>query len=295
LLLQKKSLGKEFVPTAVAHTFGDAAKSLRAVGPPEGGSARRIDPGKCIRELREERLVKPSDIERTSRAIADAKGNADFYVSHSTLADIEAGSVPSIYKLFSLAVCLGVPLDKLLSPFGIDSEEATSLGVRGPNPLPPLVTPEAGFRFQLNFDTQFAFQETTLLRVPPQDAGVLPTSLPKRLDPKRYRYAVIGSKDETMADLLPAGTLVEIDTTQITVQVFTWRAMRDRPLYLVWHTKGHTCCWCQLDGRELTLLPHPLSPLPVQRFRVPVEATIIGRVTNAWLPFQTPVLRRAAY
>jgi len=279
----------------VAHAFGDTAKSLRAVGPPENTPARRIDPGKCIRELREERLVKASDIERTSRAIADSKGNADFYVSHSTLADIEAGSVPSIYKLFSLAVCLGVPLDKLLSPFGIDSEEATSLCVRGSNPLPLLATQEAGFRFQLNFDTQFSFQETTLLRVPPQDAGVLPGPLPKRLDPKRYRYAVIGSKDDTMADLLPPGSLVEIDTTQITVQVFAWRSMRDRPLYLVWHTKGHSCCWCQLDGRELMLLPHPLAPQPVRRFKVPVEATIIGRVLNAWLPFQTPALRRAAY
>jgi transcriptional regulator with XRE-family HTH domain len=281
----------------MAHPFGDTAKSLRAVGPPEDAPARRIDPGKCIRELREERLVKPSDIERTSRAIADSKGNADFYVSHSTLADIEAGSVPSIYKLFSLAVCLGVPLDKLLFPFGIDSEEATSLGIRGSNAfaLTPVAPQEAGFRFQLNFDTQFAFQETTLLRVPPQDAGVLPGALPRRLDPKRYRYAVIGSKDETMGELLPPGALVEIDTTQITVQIFAWRSMRDRPLYLVWHTKGHTCGWCQLDGRELTLLPHPLSPHPVRRFKVPVEATIIGRVTNAWLPFQTPALRRAAY
>jgi transcriptional regulator with XRE-family HTH domain len=281
----------------VAHPFGDSAKSLRAVGAPQDTHVRRTDPGKCIRELREERLVKPSDIERTSRIIADSKGNADFYVSHSTLADIETGSVPSIYKLFSLAVCLGVPLDKLLSPFGIDSAEATSVEVRGSNPvaLPPLAPQEAGFRFQLNFDTQFAFQETTLLRVPPQDASVLPGSLPRQLDPKRYRYAVIGAKDDTMGDLLPSGSLVEIDTTQITVQIFAWRAMRDRPLYLVWHTKGHTCCWCQLDGRELTLLPHPLSPHPVRRFKVPVEATIIGRVINAWLPFQTPSLRRASY
>ncbi len=288
-------MSKESLPNAVANPFGDTAKNLKAMSPLETAHARRADPGKCIRELREERLVKASDIERTSRAIADSKGNADFYVSHSTLADIEAGSVPSIYKLFSLAVCLGVPLDKLLSPFGIDSGEATSMVVRGSEPLPALVPQEAGFRFQLNFDTQFAFLETTLLRVPPQDAGVLPGTLPRRLDPKRYRYAVIGSKDDTMGELLPPGSLIEIDTTQITVQVFSWRSMRDRPLYLVWHTKGHTCCWCQLDGRELTLLPHPLSPHPVRRCKVPVEATIIGRVLNAWLPFQTPALRRTAY
>ena len=62
-----------------------------------------MDSGKWIRELREERFVKSSDIERISRSIAEAKGNPDFYVSHSTLADVETGSVPSIHKLFSLA------------------------------------------------------------------------------------------------------------------------------------------------------------------------------------------------
>ena len=80
-----------------------------------------MDSGKWIRELREERFVKSSDIERISRSIADVKGNADFYVSHSTLADIETGSVPSIHKLFSLAACLKVSLEELLLVFGIDA------------------------------------------------------------------------------------------------------------------------------------------------------------------------------
>jgi transcriptional regulator with XRE-family HTH domain len=82
-----------------------------------------VDSLKRIRQLRRERLVKSSDIERISRSIADIKGNADFYVSHSTLADIETGSVPSIYKLFSLAACLNISLDELLLVFGIDANE----------------------------------------------------------------------------------------------------------------------------------------------------------------------------
>ena len=54
-----------------------------------GSNGHNMDSGKWIRELREDRFVKSSDIERVSRSIADLKGNADFYVSHSTLADIE--------------------------------------------------------------------------------------------------------------------------------------------------------------------------------------------------------------
>src|SRR5216683_1428841 len=111
-----------------------------------------MDSGKWIRELREERFVKSSDIERISRAIADVKGNVDFYVSHSTLADVETGSVPSIHKLFSLAACLRVSLDELLLVFGIDANEVRQFprqgepGQRGP------AAPEPGFHFQLNFD-----------------------------------------------------------------------------------------------------------------------------------------------
>jgi len=247
-----------------------------------------MDSGKWIRELREERFVKSSDIERISRAIADVKGNADFYVSHSTLADVETGSVPSIHKLFSLAACIKVSLDELLQVFGIDSNEVRrfagqiepSLSRRGNGE-----TREPSFRFQLNFDTNFNAHETNLLKLNPQELAALPPALRTRLDPRRYRYAVVGSKDDTMGDLIPPGSLVEVDVMQNTVRVSDWRSMRERPVYLVWHTDGHSCCWCQLEGKELTLLPYPLSRQPVRRFKVPREASVIGRVINAWLPF----------
>jgi len=247
-----------------------------------------MDSGKWIRELREERFVKSSDIERISRSIADAKGNADFYVSHSTLADVETGSVPSIHKLFSLAACLKVSLEELLLVFGIDSGQVSQFGGQGEpagRRLSGLETREPGFRFQLNFDSSFNNNETSLLRLNPQELASLPPALRKRLDPRRYRYAVVGSKDDTMGELIPPGSLVEVDVMQNAVQVFEWRSMRERPVYLVWHTDGHSCCWCQLEGKELTLLPYPLSRQPIRRFKVPREASVIGRVINAWLPF----------
>jgi transcriptional regulator with XRE-family HTH domain len=256
-----------------------------------------METGKWIRALREERLIKPSDVERMTRTVADAKRNTDFYVSHSTLADIEAGSIPSIHKLFSLALSLKAPLNELLLPFGIDPEEITDCEAESgqdASQSQALAGGEPPFRFQLNFDTNFSTQETTLLRLQPKDLASLPSVLQDRFDPVRYRYAAIGFQDDTMADLLPARSLVEIDTAQNTVQVSVWRTLRDRPLYLVWHTEGHTCCWCQVDGKELTLLPHPLSRQPVRRFKMPREATVVGRVTNAWLPFESVQLQPEA-
>jgi len=248
-----------------------------------------MDSGKWIRELRDERFIKSSDIERISRSIADVKGNADFYISHSTLADIETGSLPSIHKLFSLAACLKVSLDELLLVFGIDPNEVRQFAgplEAGPRRAERGKTPQPGFRFQLNFDTNFTSHETSLLKLNPQELGTLPTALRKRLDPRRYRYAVVGLKDDTMGELIPPGSLVEVDVMQNIVQVSDWKSMRERPVYLVWHTDGHSCCWCQLEGKELTLLPYPLSRQPVRRFKVPREASVIGRVVNAWLPFE---------
>jgi transcriptional regulator with XRE-family HTH domain len=248
-----------------------------------------MDSGKWIRELREDRLVKSSDIERISRSIAEVRGNADFYVSHSTLADIETGSVPGIHKLFSLAACLKVSLDELLLVFGIDANELRPYGGQMETSCPQPETiqgREPSFRFQLNFDTSFNRQETSLLKLDPHELAALPPALGKRLDPRRYRYAVVGLKDDTMGELIPPGSLVEIDVMQNMVQVLEWRSWRERPVYLVWHTEGHSCCWCQLDGKQLTLLPYPLSRQPVRRFRVPREASVIGRVINAWLPFE---------
>jgi hypothetical protein len=112
-----------------------------------------MDSGKWIREVREASFVKSSDIERISRSIADGRGNADFYVSHSTLADIETGSVPSIHKLFSLATCLKLSLDELLLAFGIDLNEVQHAGppeTRAPRrEIAEALEPD--FQFQLNF------------------------------------------------------------------------------------------------------------------------------------------------
>jgi|SRR5205823_259359 len=82
-----------------------------------------LESGTWIKSQRETLRIKPSDVERITRNIAEKKDNSDFYVSHSTLADIESESVPSIHKLFSLAFCLKLSLNELLMAFGVDSEE----------------------------------------------------------------------------------------------------------------------------------------------------------------------------
>src|SRR3954464_14915386 len=127
-----------------------------------------MDSGKWIRSLREERLIKPSDVERITRNIAERKGNPEFYVPHSTLAGIENGAIPSIHKLFSIASCLKLSLKELLVPFGIDPEEMSASHAQfgSDSHVQSMVPGEPGFRFQLNFDVNYSSRETNLLSTP---------------------------------------------------------------------------------------------------------------------------------
>ncbi len=117
---------------------------------------------------------------------------------------------------------------------------------------------------------------------------MIPQSLRKRLDPTRFRYALIGLKDDSMSDIIPAGSLVEVDREQSKVTRFDWASLMERPIYLVLHDMGYSCCWCQQDGTDLTLLPHPASRYPVRRLKTPSQASVIGRVTHAWLALASP-------
>ena len=143
-------------------------------------SVKRTTAGQWIRELRERRMVKTRDIERITQGIAETEGSSDFYISHSTLAGIEAGSIPTIHKLYSLAVALRVTLGELLLPFGIDLVAPQRFGVDAENQ-------ELAFRFQLNFDTNVTNEETTMLN-----------GLPYH----RYRFAlpVLGENQPFFAD-----------------------------------------------------------------------------------------------
>jgi len=248
------------------------------------------DSGQLIKKLRQERHLKPSDIERLSSSIAYSKENSDFYISHATLADVESGSVPSIYKIFSLAVCFKISYAEMLLSFGLDPGETEMFAQTEPfavTTLQPTGLLESAAQFRLHFDTRINIRETRILPAQPENWGSLPAALLKRLEPRRFTYAVIGVEDDTMGDIIPPGSLVEIDKEQNTVEMFMWRTLRERPIYLVWHEQGYTCSWCQQDRNELMLIPHPASVRPVMKLKSPREATVVGRVVHAWCSFES--------
>ena len=245
--------------------------------------------GQLIRRLREERFLKSRDIERQSRLIADRKGNDDYYIGHATLSDVENGTIPGIYKIECLAIIFKIPLTQMLRVFGIDSRDTERPALAAPaseTALEPLDLTEADVSFRLNFDARQDPRETDILKGKPEEWGVAPTLL-RRLQPQRFTYAVVGLNDDSMADIIPPGSLIEVDRNQATIQPSVWRTLRERPIYLVWHDDGYSCVWCQQGRHEILLIPHPASNRPIRPIRIR-EATIIGRIVHAWCSLQLP-------
>jgi hypothetical protein len=205
------------------------------------------------------------------------------------LAAVEAGAVPSIYKIFSLAACFRVPYQQMLFVFDLDVIEAEQAilpeqaallekeTIAGP--LSPAETP---VQYQPNLGKRISLAETQLLDTESQAWVIVPMSLRSRLQPRRFSYALMGLEDDSMGDFIPSGSLVEVDTDQNQIQRFSWRSPRERPIYLTWHEKGYSCSWCQQDQQELLLVPHHASHHPIQRFKIPRQASVIGRAVNIW-------------
>ncbi len=59
-----------------------------------------------------------------------------------------------------------------------------------------------------------------------------------------------------------------------------WHSEFERPIYFMELRDGYACGWCELNGNQLLIIPHHLSPASIRRFTYPREAEIVGRVTG---------------
>ena len=92
-----------------------------------------------------------------------------------------------------------------------------------------------------------------------------------------------------MYPLLRPGSFVQIDTELRKFQALPWRTEYDRPIYFVELRDGYACSWCEIQDRELLLMPHPLSHCKIRRFVYGAEAEIVGRVTAVAMRLNDPV------
>jgi len=239
-------------------------------------------PGHRLRALREQLGLTIREVEAASQRIAERHHNEDFAVPLSRLSEMETkGILPTIYRLYSLAVIYRRDLHELLEWYGVAAD-----GVAADLPLaqPPnshlleAFASSTSMRIPVRLDPGFDLRRTTNLGRMIERWGLVPLSFLGQLAETEYTYGYIGSEDFTMHPLLPPGSLVQVDERKNTVLAGVWRSEYERPIYFVETREGFRCCWCALKGEEIVLQPHPLSPVAVKMLRYPQEAEVLGQV-----------------
>jgi len=243
-------------------------------------------PGEQLRELRNRLGVTTREVEEFSRTIAEDRQNEEFYISNAWLTQLEnKNSIPSIYKLYSLSVIYRTKFNDLLGVFGIDLNATSRYQLALPLQHTHLTTfenpdPEKPVAFPVRFDKSFNLETTSLISRMVEVWGEVPIALIQKLDVRHCQYGYIGTQDYSMYPLLRPGSFVQIENHSIRMQAAEWRTEYDRPIYFVELRDGYACSWCELQGTQLILVPHPLSPCGIRHFKNGTEAEIIGRVTG---------------
>jgi transcriptional regulator with XRE-family HTH domain len=271
--------------------FQDCISGNEGTGNPEGSTrflrlTVDFEPGKGwlmagigarLRAIRQEWQLSLREVEQRSLSIARERGDLSYQVSASWLARLESDQHElTVNKLIALAQIYSIPTDQLLR--SIDPENAQSLILDPLSSLneTPLLT-EGSLDSQatrLRLDSPVPDQspdETALLLARHRPSG------------PPYRRAIIGKLDLTLDPMIPAGSIVQIDTRKREISPKKdWTHEFQRPIYFLRTKDGHVCGWCELDRNSewLTLIPHPLSPASSRRWRYPTEVENLGRVMS---------------
>jgi len=244
-----------------------------------------LPPNEHLKDLRSRLGITTRDVAEFSQRIAEAEGNAEFQISNAWLTQIEnSDSVPSIFKLYSLSAIYRMKFTDLLHLYGLDLQRLGLHQLAAPLPHTHLTTLEVydadrTVSFPIRFDRSFELDNTNLLSRMVELWGEVPIALIQHLDIRHSQYGYVGLEDYTLYPLLRPGSFVQIDSRVRKVQPLRRRTEFDRPIYFVELRNGYACSWCDLLDDQLLLLPHPLSPCSVRKFKYGTDAEIVGQVT----------------
>lgn len=223
--------------------------------------------GQKLKTLRHGRNITCREVECASRRIADAKSDRRFCISNGWLAQLENGaSEPSICKLFSLSVIYRVHFLDLVRLYNVDVDEKEKYD--------PLADP---------YVTQLMSHKTEgdgqlLCEISGQKSTSLMPAVVNKDHATHIVYGHLGLADFTMYPMIRPNALLRIDTSQNKLTAVAWHNEYERPIFFVELRGAYACGWCELQGNQLLIIPHPSSPVRVQRFTYPREAEIVGRV-----------------
>jgi hypothetical protein len=199
--------------------------------------------GAKLRTIRQQWQLSLREVEERSLRFAQERSNLSFMLSASWLNR----------------------LDQHLVPKQLSSPNATMLLTGG----------------RLEEQAAYLLPDTLGRDQPPDETGLL--SVHDGLSPTSYRRGIIGKRDRTLDPMIPAGSIVQIDTQKRAISSRKdWTHEFQRPIYFLMAREGYVCGWCELDKHSewLTLVPHPLSPASSRRWKYRIEIENMGRVVG---------------
>jgi transcriptional regulator with XRE-family HTH domain len=197
--------------------------------------------GDMLRAVRQQRKLTLREVAERSRIFAQERGDDSYRISSSWLGRLEREQ----HELTLNKLIVLAEIYNVKPEELLGSGYPDSLGIDQPPDETSLVSPESG-----------------------------PSSMP-------YRWAFIGKRDRTLEPLIPAGSVVQIDTRRREIPPHKeWAHPLQRPLYFLKTRDAYFCGWCELDplGELLTLVPHPLSPVSNRTWKYPEDVEIMGRI-----------------
>jgi transcriptional regulator with XRE-family HTH domain len=251
-------------------------------------TGKPASPGERLKHVRAQLGITTREVALFSRLIAEAEGNNEFLISGPWLTQIEneKTSLPSIYKLFTLASIYGLSYARLLALYGVDVAKIKTFHARIPIAKTHLAQQEAdenvstALELPVRFDPGLNLSKTNLLSRMIESWGKVPLELIQHLDLRHRLYGLIGFSDYTLYPLLRPGSFVEIDPELKNVAQRSMRSEFDRPIYFIDLRNEYACSWCEVFEDKLLLLAHPLSPVKSRSVAFPRDAEIIGQVTG---------------
>ncbi len=253
--------------------------------------------GQKLRRARERLDLRYRDVEEASQRVANQHGNDEFLIGLSRLSDIEnKGTVPSLYRLYSLCAIYGLDVGTVLKWYGIPLEElprdSAGLGLDRTRLFSVQATGKQPVEMPLEFKPGVNVRETFYLSRSVQKWGRVPLAVLASASLKQHRYAFVGTEDWSMYPILPPGSFVQIDETRTRVAKSGWLLEAERPIYLIEHRAGFRCGWCTENEDALIVWSHPSAEVPPEIFRFPGEAEILGQVVAVAMRFDLGRRRR---
>jgi transcriptional regulator with XRE-family HTH domain len=214
-----------------------------------------------LRAIRLQRQLSLQDVEEQSLRLAQEWGNEAYRTSPGWLERLEREEHETpLSTVVVLANIYNLPAEQLLRSVSPGSPHALNLReLSVPNLTGRGRTPD----------------HTIVL---PADNGI---------SPARFGQGVIGKHDRTLDPMVPPGSVLHFDPKERVIPTpRNWADEFQRPIYFLLTRDGYVCGWCEMDDDSewLTLIPHPLSPVPARRWKYRTEIENMGRVVAVTVP-----------